>query len=306
MKTSASRDLQALAGRIEEQAMTKITPAKTSLITVWTALAFVFAGLAAQAGTPAAVSPWTDGFNNKARLVAGRASAAAGGPIYAGLEIAMPAGWKTYWRSPGEAGGIPPEFDWSGSENLATVRVLYPVPHRLVDKGGATIGYKDHILFPVVVEAKDISKPVTLTLKAAYGVCKELCVPAEAELTLAIAPDVGPSAEIEDALKTVPGVPVAGRDPALTAWRIETADGKPKLILDVTDPGGDVGDAFADVPDGTYLPLPKMVSASSGRLIYEVDLTDGVDLKALKGKSITVTLAGSKGQSEIVIKIGEQ
>lgn len=249
-------------------------------------------------------APWTEGFNNKVRLVAGRASASDQDPAYAGIDIAMPAGWKTYWRAPGEAGGVPPEFDWSGSENLSEALVLYPAPHRLIDKAGATIGYKDHVLFPVLLTAKDPSQPIALKLKAAYGVCKELCVPAEVELTISVPPKSGVSSEIAAALPAVPhSAPVSGSDPALSAWRIDMRNNKPVLVLEVADPGGTGGDAFVDEKSGIYLPLPKKISETAGKTIYEVDLTDGVDIKDIKGKPVTVTLTGAKGQSEMAIAL---
>ncbi|MDO5529308.1 MAG: hypothetical protein Q4F71_07880, partial [Paracoccus sp. (in: a-proteobacteria)] len=33
------------------------------------------------------------------------------------LELVLAPGWKTYWRSPGDA-GIPPSFDWRGAEEV--------------------------------------------------------------------------------------------------------------------------------------------------------------------------------------------
>jgi DsbC/DsbD-like thiol-disulfide interchange protein len=249
-------------------------------------------------------SPWIEGFNNKVRLVAGRAGGGDPDAIYAGIDIAMPAGWKTYWRAPGEAGGVPPEFDFSGSENLAEARVLYPAPHRMIDKAGATIGYKDHVLFPVALTAKDASKPIVLKLKAAYGVCKELCVPAEAELNIAVPPKADVSSDIAAVLPTVPrSTTVQGSDPALSAWRVETRGGKPVLVLEVGDPGGTGGDAFVDERTGIYLPMPKKISETAGKTVYDVDLTDGVDIKDLKGKPITVTLTGAKGQAETSITL---
>src|SRR3990170_942893 len=144
----------------------------------------------AKAGNAESASPWVEGFNNKIRLLAGRASPADTDAPYAGVEITMPPEWKTYWRAPGEAGGVPPEFDWNGSENLAAARVLYPAPHRLIDKSGAAIGYKDRVIFPIAITAKDPAQSVKLKLKAAYGVCREICIPAEAELEISITPDV--------------------------------------------------------------------------------------------------------------------
>jgi DsbC/DsbD-like thiol-disulfide interchange protein len=257
----------------------------------------------ASAGEPLA-SAWFDGFNNKARLLAGRAANQPESQRFAAIEIAMPDGWKTYWRTPGEAGGVPPEFNWDASDNLAAARVLYPAPHRLVDKSGATFGYKGHVTFPVEITAKDASQPVTLRLKASYGVCKELCVPAEAELTLVVPPALDVSEHITAELAKVPAKdPVAGRDPTLAAWRVDTGGGKPRLVLDVSDAPGQDNDAFVEGPEGIYLAPAKKVSSASGRSVYELDLADGVELAALKGKKLTVTMTASGGQSEQVITL---
>lgn len=271
------------------------------------ALAAVAGGLTLFGATPAAVadgvaSPWVEGFNNKARLLAGRAPFAGKDGIYAAVEIAMPVGWKTYWRAPGDAGGIPPEFDFTASQNLADAHVLYPAPHRLFDKAGATIGYKDHVVFPVALTAKDPAQPIQLKLRAAYGVCKDLCVPAEAEIDMTVPADAVASAEIATVLATVPqSVPIQGRDPVVSAWRVDDPAGKPVLVVDANDPGGPGGDAFVYASNGSYLPLPKKVSEAGEKAVYEIDLTDGVDLKDLKGKPVLITLVGSKGQSETSI-----
>ena len=45
-----------------------------------------------------------------------------GGGQMAALQLTLAPGWKTYWRSPGDA-GIPPSFDWSGSQNVKSVRI---------------------------------------------------------------------------------------------------------------------------------------------------------------------------------------
>ncbi len=259
-------------------------------------------GASAPALADGLASLWVEGFNNKARLLAGRAAFSGKDSVYAAVEIVMPAGWKTYWRAPGDAGGIPPEFDFAASQNLAEARVLYPAPHRLFDKAGATIGYKDRVIFPVALTAKDPAQPVQLKLKAAYGVCKELCVPAEAEIEVAVPPDAAASAEIATALATVPvSAPVQGRDPAVSAWRVEDRAGKPVLVIEAIDPGGAGGDAFVYASTGGYMPLPKKTSETADKSVYEVDLTDGVDLKDLKDKPVLITLVGGKGQSETAI-----
>ncbi len=94
----------------------------------------------------------------------------------AGLSLRLAPGWKTYWRSPG-AGGIPPQFNWSGSKNLAAVRVFYPIPKVMEQNGLRSIGYDSDVVFPLVVVARDPSKPVDLRAEVEVGVCEDVCIP---------------------------------------------------------------------------------------------------------------------------------
>src|SRR5690349_18182355 len=66
------------------------------------------------------------GFHSSARLISGGRQDAA---LLAGIEITLDPGFKTYWRNPGDS-GLPPRFDWSGSENVADVEIRYPAPYR--------------------------------------------------------------------------------------------------------------------------------------------------------------------------------
>lgn len=265
--------------------------------------------LAASSVNPATsaelASPWVQGFNHKVRLIAGRIGADAGGKIYAGFEISMPEGWKTYWRTVGEAGGVPPEFDFSHSENLADAIVLYPAPTRLTDKSGSVLGYENGVVFPVAFTAKNSGQPVRLHVKAAFGVCNDLCIPAEADVTLDIPPTtVDPLLPLTAAFAAVPRKePAGGEAPQLSSWRLESADTKPKLVLEVRNASGAEADAFVEAPAGIFMPLPKRVKDVPDRDVYEVDLTDGVELKAILGKPLIVTLVGGKSSSETTITL---
>lgn len=275
------------------------------VIVIRLVLAFLALSTAVAWSDPGSVaSDWYQGFNNKARLLAGHASRAGEIGLYAGVDVAMPEGWKTYWRSPGDAGGVPPDFDWQGSDNLASAAVLYPAPHRLHDKAGDVVGYKDGVLFPVLITPKDASKPVTLHGKVSYGVCKDICIPAEADLQVVIPPAVGASDELTDVLARVPGTHArAGIDPVLSAWRLDQSSGKPKLVLNVGSQSLASADAFVEAPGGVYVPLPKRAADAEGKAVFEVDLTDGVDIKDLRGKPLTVTMIDGNGQSETTITL---
>jgi DsbC/DsbD-like thiol-disulfide interchange protein len=109
----------------------------------------------------------------------------------AAIAIRLDPGWHTYWRVPGEA-GIPPSFDWSGSENLADVRYEWPRPTVFDSYGMQTYGYADTLVLPVRLAPRDPAQPINVALDFTYGVCNDICVPAEAHVTARISADAPP------------------------------------------------------------------------------------------------------------------
>ncbi|WP_170984408.1 protein-disulfide reductase DsbD domain-containing protein [Rhodoligotrophos defluvii] len=105
------------------------------------------------------------------------------GRLLAGVEIKLRPGWKTYWRTPGES-GIPPSFDWSNSDNVEAAEVRWPAPQRFNDHGETIFGYRDEVIFPVAVRPKRAGEPVRLSLALFYAVCRDVCVPVRAEVTV--------------------------------------------------------------------------------------------------------------------------
>lgn len=103
------------------------------------------------------------------------------GAHMAALDLVLAPGWKTYWRSPGDA-GIPPQFDWSGSTNLKSVRFHWPAPSVFDANGMQTIGYHDRLVLPIEVVPIDPSLPVGLAVTVQLGVCENICIPASIAL----------------------------------------------------------------------------------------------------------------------------
>jgi DsbC/DsbD-like thiol-disulfide interchange protein len=122
------------------------------------------------------------------------------GSRLAAIEIRLAPGWHTFWRVPGSA-GIPPVFDWSGSANLAYVAFEWPRPQVFVGLGMQTIGYEGGLVLPVRLVPADPDAPLDVRLDLDFGVCADICVPAEASV----------------AVRLAPGAPAAGRS------RIEAA-----------------------------------------------------------------------------------
>ena len=221
----------------------------------------------------------------------------------------MPEGWKTYWRNPGDAGGVPPSFDWSKSENLAGAEVLYPAPKRFTDRAGDTVGYKGTVVFPVRLTPKDPAKPIDLRLTLDYGVCKDICIPAEALLSLAVEPQQADEAppELAAALDRVPAPEAARRpgDPLLKRAAVDLGGEKPRLVLEAEFPGGaEHADIFVEAPPGLYLPLPKKIGDDgAGHATFEIDLSDGIKPEDLKNQTLKATLISGKGQSETAFSV---
>lgn len=104
------------------------------------------------------------------------------------LRLRLANGWKTYWRSPGDA-GIPPEFDWQGSENLQGVRLHWPAPEVFSFGGMQTVGYGRELVLPIEVWPQQAGQPVRLEGSVHLGVCRDICVPAQLDLAgLLVAP----------------------------------------------------------------------------------------------------------------------
>lgn len=98
---------------------------------------------------------------------------AEGGRV--GLHVRLAPGWKFYWRTPGE-GGVPPTFDWSGSQNLQTAVVDWPAPERIAIGDVDLYGYTGEVVLPIRVRRQDGTRPVDLSLSIEYGVCKDICI----------------------------------------------------------------------------------------------------------------------------------
>lgn len=105
------------------------------------------------------------------------------GTRMAALRFELAPGWKTYWRAPGEA-GIPPRFDWRGSRNVAAVEILWPTPQQTTTNGLRTIGYAHDLVLPVRITPARAGQPVSLSGDLEIGVCSDICVPVETEVSL--------------------------------------------------------------------------------------------------------------------------
>src|SRR5262245_43160060 len=130
-----------------------------------------------------ATSAWVRTDQSAVRLIAATDAVGSNGALQAGLEFELKPGWKTYWRTPGDA-GFPVSVDWAGSSNLAAADMAWPAPHRFSLFGLDTFGYQDQVVFPIAVRAEKPGEPIGLRAKISYLICEQVCIPYEANLAL--------------------------------------------------------------------------------------------------------------------------
>jgi len=103
---------------------------------------------------------------------------AADGTYQAALRLTLADGWKTYWRAPGDS-GIPPRIDWGRSQNLGGATITWPAPEVFDQDGTRTIGYKHQLVLPIRIAPAKTDKPVRLKGRIDFGVCSDICIPAD-------------------------------------------------------------------------------------------------------------------------------
>jgi DsbC/DsbD-like thiol-disulfide interchange protein len=267
-------------------------------ITAALALAVIAAGITEPvAGAPASASPWVASTNSKARFVSGTVELDGKPALMAGVQLRMDSGWKTYWKNPGDS-GVPPSFDWSGSKNLKHAELLYPGPHRFADANGTAIGYEDEVVFPVKLTPEREGEPIELKLALEYGLCKDLCIPNNVDLSLSLSPDVGKgdASLIESFLERVPKPAAAGVLPAVTHVEAKLAGDKTELVVEAAfAPNATGTDLFIDAGE-TFVPVPKALGEpADGKQSFAVTFASADEAAAIKGKTLALTLVSDQG-----------
>jgi DsbC/DsbD-like thiol-disulfide interchange protein len=261
----------------------------------------VIIALPAGAARAADASPWDGDARAAMRLIAGARQDAAA--VRAGIEIRLAPGWKTYWRYPGDS-GVPPRFDFAGSQNVKSVDVAWPAPHRFSDESGITIGYKDDVVFPLHIVPQDTAKPVLLRLQVDYAVCEKICIPVvgRAELLLD-----GRRSELDSTLAAfeaqVPRKARLGDDAPLAVRAVsqDRSGDRPRILVDVAAPGTGPIDLFAEGPTPEWaLPVPEPIAGAPAGLHRFAFVLDGAPPGArTDGALLTLTLAAGASAIEV-------
>jgi DsbC/DsbD-like thiol-disulfide interchange protein len=250
-------------------------------------------------------SAWDKETHAEARLIAGSMIKTADASfVRAGVEIRLDPGWKTYWRQPGDS-GVPPALDFAGSDNVGSIKVLWPAPERFPDgAGGNSIGYVGRVVLPLRVAPKDAAKASTVHVKLAYAICGNLCVPAEATLDLALTGNGAEEAAIEKAETRVPRQVAlgAGQDLSIRSVHREPGGEHDRVTIEVAAPNDASVELFAEGPTPDWsLPLPEP-SGTTGNLRHFTFDLDGLPPGA-QARGATLILTAVSGDDAIEVPV---
>ncbi len=247
-------------------------------------------------------SPWQQDSHSAVRLLAGSRSGAV---LLGGIALQLKPGWHTYWRTPGDS-GVPPRFDFSKSDNVEAVTVLWPAPSKFDDgAGGSSLGYHDQVVLPLRIVAKNTDKPVTLRADIDYAVCEKLCIPVHTNVELAF----NSVASTEDsalfaALDTVPKPANVG-DPNPLTIRDVKREGRSEVLVDVVSPDARPIYLFVEGPTPDWgLPVPKLLDHGPPGVKRFAFALDGVPPGVNpEGAALKLTLVGGDRAYEFNINL---
>jgi len=211
------------------------------------------------------------------------------------LAVDLQAGWKTYWRSPGE-GGIAPSIAWQGQ--VPAVDWHWPTPQRFDVAGISTQGYHNQVVLPLVFKGQVNGKLAgTLTLSTCSNVCILTDYPFSLDLNAAPTdPDFA-----HDFAQAMGQLPIS--QGLMTEVHAGYQSGE--LQITATRPGGwQQPELFFDTLPDADLAKPR-IEVQGEQLKARIAVSDGWGDSApdLRGQSLTLVAADGGVAQQTTLKI---
>ena len=272
----------------------------SSLVFTILSICFVAPWLAGQVAAAGLSSDWVKTPYTQSRLMVGGYDPATQ-KLHLGWHVLLAKGWKTYWRSPGEA-GMPPRWNWHETKNLRQISVKWPVPERLNFYGYDTFVYHDEVILPVEVDLKDPTAATQLSLALDYMVCKDICVPLNGEYHLDLPPAADMSfspyqrALLQKYRARLPEQLPAGRVRVVDQGngRLHIRGNLAKLV------SGPIRDLYVEAPEGYSFSRPErtdeaVLSDPDGSLDLRIGYEKQKHAPTLSGQDIILTFVTETG-----------
>ena len=160
----------------------------------------------------------------KVSLIAENNALQPGQSAWVGVLFDLEKGWHIYWVNPGDSGERP-KIQWQLPAGFQAKEIRWPTPVRLGTGTVIDYGYEGRVLLPVPMQVPadyKSGKPVMLSADIRYLICREVCIPAKAQASLAIpsANTSGVAADRELFRSTFENSP----KPLPSGWKAQASD----------------------------------------------------------------------------------
>jgi len=155
-----------------------------SLAAVLSRVLAAFAVVAAILAAPAAAAPVKTPHLEVELVAQGEMS--PGSQNYVALIHRMEEGWHTYWRNSGDS-GAPTQIIWTLPPGWSVGNIVWAAPERIPFATLMNYGYSNEVVLPVRVTPPASARAgdrATLKAVADFLVCKDICVPEQAIVSL--------------------------------------------------------------------------------------------------------------------------
>lgn len=232
-------------------------------MTVWIAVSRFLAGLALGAALcGAAAAEPVETAHLEAELVA-QGQAAPGGETYVALVQTLEPGWHSYWRNPGSAGEAT-TLDWTLPRGWSAGPIVWATPTRIPVGPLVSFGYEGKVVLPVPIRVPAEARPgsrETLKAEASFLVCKEICIPAQASLTVDLVVSQTPAPDPRGGPLVAEALAAAPKPGGLVAV-VANAQGKTRLAV--------TGPALkeASITEAFFFPFdPALLDAAAAQAV---------------------------------------
>ena len=173
----------------------------------------------------------------KAQLISEVKSIKPGQAFCVAVRLVMDEGWHTYWRNPGDSGS-PTEIRWDLPEGFIADDIQWSYPLKFETPPLVSFGYKDEVFLLTEIKVSESINPGSMARLRAnvdWLVCKEVCIPGHADLSIEI-PVKNETAKIDERWadlfnKTREKLPKTYSD-----WMISASIKQNQILIQITPP----------------------------------------------------------------------
>ena len=220
----------------------------------------------------------------EAELVPQTDGAAPGSTFYVALRQKITPGWHTYWRNPGDAGQAT-SIAWTLPAGWSAGDIVWPAPERFMAGPLMNYVFSDEVYLPVPITVPASAKPgQTVMLKGAVDwlVCKDVCIPEDATLTLDVPISASPTLDPEWGKPITETLAAAPKPAGLKATFSNGAAGVTLSIVGDAVKGLDVAHAYFFPYNGAVIDQIKPQQAMRGPNGLTMILAPGYDFQKNK------------------------